>query len=186
MEGKNQDMIRVGKISTTHGNKGAIKVQPYTDSPERFEELQEVYVVEGARKERLTITSVKYQKSNLILEVKEIPDMNSAITYRGKYLFIPREKAKKLPEGRYFIFDLIGLDVYEGQEHLGKIREVLQTGSNDVYVVQARQPGRKDILIPALKQVVKKIDLEAGRMDVVQLEQLDQSDQPEGAEDDGV
>ncbi len=162
-------MIRVGKITNTHGHKGALKVQPMTDYPERFEELEDLYMVDGDKKEKLSITSVKYQKNNLILEFKEIKDMNQAELYKGKYLFIEVKDARPLPEGRYYIFQLIGLDVYEDDVFLGKIREVIQTGSNDVYIVK-RGEGEKDLLIPALKKVVKNIDLENKKMQVELLE----------------
>lgn len=168
-------MIRVGKITNTHGHKGAVKVQPLTDYPERFEELQDVYLVDGERKEKLTIESIKYQKNNLILEIKEIEDMNQAEMFKGKYLFIEMKDARPLPEGHFYIFQLIGLQVYEGNKYLGKIRDVMQTGSNDVYIVK-REKGQKDLLIPALKQVVKKIDLETQIMQVELLEgTLDES-----------
>ena len=162
-------MIRVGKITTTHGHRGALKVVPYTDYPERFEELERVYLVDGDLKLDFTIKSVKYQKDNLILEIEEIADMDQAEKYKGKYLFIAEDQLRKLPEGRYYIFELIGLEVYEKEELLGKITDVIQTGSNDVYVVRRGQ-GKKDILIPALKQVVKDIDLEKKRMQVELLE----------------
>lgn len=168
-------MIRVGKITNTHGHKGALKVQPLTDYPERFEEILDLYVVDGEKKEKITIDSIKYQKNNLILEINEIKDMNQAELYKGKYLFIEKEDARPLPEGRYFIFQLVGLNVYEGDTLLGVISEVIQTGSNDVYVVK-REKGKKDILIPALKKVVKDIDLENKRMQVELLEgTLDES-----------
>ncbi len=168
-------MIRVGKITNTHGHKGALKVQPLTDYPERFEEILDLYVVDGEKKEKITIDSIKYQKNNLILEINEIKDMNQAELYKGKYLFIEKEDARPLPEGRYFIFQLVGLNVYEGETLLGVISEVIQTGSNDVYVVK-REKGKKDILIPALKKVVKDIDLENKRMQVELLEgTLDES-----------
>lgn len=168
-------MIRVGKITNTHGLKGALKVQPLTDYPERFEEILDLYVVDGEKKEKITIDSIKYQKNNLILEINEIKDMNQAELYKGKYLFIEKEDARPLPEGRYFIFQLVGLNVYEGDTLLGVISEVIQTGSNDVYVVK-REKGKKDILIPALKKVVKDIDLENKRMQVELLEgTLDES-----------
>lgn len=168
-------MIRVGKITNTHGHKGAVKVQPLTDYPERFEELQDIYLVDGERKEKLTIESIKYQKNNLILEIKEIKDMNQAEMFKGKYLFIEMKDARPLPEGHFYIFQLIGLQVYEENNYLGKIRDVIQTGSNDVYIVK-RENGQKDLLIPALKQVVKKIDLETQTMQVELLEgTLDES-----------
>lgn len=162
-------MIRVGKITNTHGHKGAVKVLPMTDYPERFEELQEVFMVDETRKEKLTINSVKYQKNNLILEIKEIQDMNQAELYKGKYLFIEKKDARLLPEGRYYLFDLIGLKVYEDENFIGEIKDIIQTGSNDVYVVKSNT-NKSDILIPAIKKVVKKIDIENQRMEVQLLE----------------
>ncbi len=162
-------MIRVGKITTTHGHKGALKVFSLTDDPGRFEELEQVYVANGDRKEVITITSIKYQKNNLIMEFKEIKDMDQAETYKGKYLFIDKSQLKKLPQDRFYIFDLVGLSVYENDVFLGELSEVIQTGSNDVYVV-SRGDGQKDLLIPALKKVVKHVDLDQKKMDVQLLE----------------
>lgn len=160
-------MIRVGKIVNTHGHKGALKVQYLTDYPERFEELKEVYLHENGAKEKLTISSVKYQQKNLILEFKEIEDMNQAELLKGKYLFINKEDVKPLPEGYYYIFDLLGLKVYEDDNYLGEILDVIETGSNDVYLVR---DGKKEILIPALKKVVLQVDLENKIMKVKLLE----------------
>ena len=162
-------MIRVGKITNTHGHKGAVKVLSMTDNPERFEELQEVFLLDGDKKEKLTINSVKYQKSNLILEIKEIKDMNQAELYKGKYLFIAKKDINPLPEGRYYIFQLVGLKVYEKDNFLGEITEVIETGSNDVYIVKSKD-REKDILVPALKKVVKNIDLENKTMQVELIE----------------
>ena len=126
-------------------------------------------MVDGDKKEKLTINSVKYQNSNLILEINEIKDMNQAESYKGKYLFIDKKDARILPEGRYYIFQLIGLNVYEDDVLLGTITDIIQTGSNDVYIVKSDDKD-KDLLIPALKQVVKNIDLENKRMEVQLLE----------------
>lgn len=162
-------MIMVGKITNTHGHKGAVKVQSMTDYPERFEELQEVFMVDGDKKEKMTINSVKYQKSNLILEIDEIKDMNQAELYKGKYLYIEMKDIRPLPEGEFYIFQLIGLKVYENNNYLGEIFDIIQTGSNDVYIVKNEKNG-KEILIPALKKVVMNIDIENKKMQVELLE----------------
>ena len=171
--------IHVGQIVNTHGNKGEVKVYPLTDDPARFEELKQVYAGAGADAGAnpgdaadndaavisLNIRTVRYLKNMALLTFEEINDMNQAIKLKGKYLSIPETELKPLPEGRYYIYQLIGLDVYEGDRYFGKITEVLKPGGNDVYVV--RDEEKQEILIPVLKWVVHGVDLEAKRVEVV-------------------
>lgn len=166
-------MVRVGKIVNTHGHRGAVKVQHLTDFPEDFEDFIQVFTYEKGKKEILTISSVKYQHRNIILALDEIKDMNKAQLLKGKYLFVNREDLKELPQDHYYLVDLLGLKVYEDDKYLGQIKDFIETGSNDVYVVR---DGKKEILIPALKRVVLRVDLEERIMKVKMLEgSLDES-----------
>lgn len=161
-----EDYIAIGKILNTQGRAGAVRVLPLTDYPQRFEVKSRVYVsLKGSRKLMSIEKSAPHQKY-LIVKFKEIPDMNAAEEIKGGILEITRDQLFPLQENTYYIFDIIGLTVSDRTRgSLGKITEVLQTGANDVYVVET---GGRPLLIPALKQVVKEIDLPAGRM-VVEL-----------------
>lgn len=167
------DYIAVGKILKTQGRAGAVRVLPLTDYPQRFKAKSRVYVsLKGSRKLMNIEESVPRQKY-VIIKFKEVPDMNAAEEIKGGILEITREELYPLPENTYYIFDIIGLNVRDlNRGILGRISDVLQTGSNDVYVVET---GARPVLIPALKQVVKEIDL-PGRSMVVDL--------PEGLVDD--
>jgi 16S rRNA processing protein RimM len=155
--------IPVGRVVNTHGAKGEVRVQPLTDDPSRFEELKTVYVQEDGRMKSLSVGTVRYHKGMVLLTFPEIGDMDQGAALKGQFLRIPETELKPLPEGRYYIFQLVGMDVYEGDRYYGKIAEVLQPGSNDVYVVR---DGGREILVPALKWVIRSVDLEANRMEV--------------------
>lgn len=153
-----KDMIEIGKIVNVHGLKGEVKIVPWLDFPEMFEVFDTVYTDEGKR--ALSVRSVKYQKANIIAGFEEVTDANSAQLLRNKTLYVPRELFDDLPEGTYLIADIIGLKVVDGTTEYGVITDVIQTGSNDVYVVE--REGDKPLLVPALKDVILDTDLESG------------------------
>lgn len=162
--------IFVGRILSPWGVKGQVKVEALTDDIRRFDKLDKVFIDAGDTPVCSDVESVLYLKDEfVVLKLKGINTPEQAEKFRGAYLKIPREYAIKLPEGRYFICDIIGLCVStENGEQLGKIVEVIQTGANDVYVVKGE--NGKQILIPAVKQVVKKVDLQNGEMVIKLLE----------------
>lgn len=154
-----QEYFEVGQIVNTFGVKGFLKVKPFTDDVERFEELKNVYICVKNKLEEVEIEEVKYHKDMVLLKVKGIDDLNEAEKYKGCYLKIDRKHAKKLPKDTYFIADLIGLDVYSDvNEYLGKVDDIFRTGANDVYVV--KDELGKQILLPGISDVIKDIDLE--------------------------
>lgn len=160
-----QYYLEIGKIVNTHGVKGELKVLPLTDSSERFFDLKWAFV--GKENNNLTkynFERVKLHKGFVIIKLKEINSMNEAELLKDNFIKVDRENAVKLPENTYFICDLIECEVYNEDtgEKLGILKEVLQTGSNDVYVVKNR--NSEEILIPALKSVVKKVSVEDGRI----------------------
>ena len=158
------DYIQIGKIINTHGHKGCLKIYPLTDDAERFFELERVYVKLNDYYTAYTVSKVQLHKNVVLLTLAEIPDMNEAERLKGFYLEIPKEEARPLSVDSYYIYQLIGLDVFEEEQFLGKLCEVLKPGSNDVFVVKT--PENKEIYLPALKSVVTLIDLEHGRMEV--------------------
>ena len=160
------DLITIGKIVAPHGVRGDVRILPLTDFPDRFDDLKAAYVDDVGQ---LKLESARQHKKMILLKFSGFNTMNDAERLRGKLIKIGRQDLVKLPAGQYYIFDIIGLAVVtEDGEHLGCITDVLQPGSNDVYVVE--QQGKQDLLIPAIKEVVKKIDI-AGKQIIVKLQE---------------
>ena len=154
-----EDMLRVGVYANTHGVRGEIKVFPTTDDTSRFKKLKKVYLDLGKEKMELEIQSVRFFKNMVILKFKGIDNINDIEKYKGKDLLIQRKDAVKLDEDEYFICDIIGSKVVtEDGEEVGSLKEVLQTGANDVYVVTA--PDKKEILLPVIKDCVLDVNTE--------------------------
>lgn len=161
-----EGILNIGRIINTHGVRGEVKVTPLTDDPERFEKLKKVNISHKGVKSIMTITSVKYFKNTVILKFKEISDMEEAEKLKGAMLFVERKDAIRLPEDSFFIGDIISCEVFDVKlGSLGTVQEVMQTGSNDVYIVRGSDKY-KEVLVPALKTVVSKVDIENKRIDV--------------------
>ena len=157
------EYFEIGQISNTHGLKGEMKVRPYTESAKRFEELKKILVdIKGNLKE-FEIESVRYQKDVVLLKLKGVDSIEDAEKLKGLSVKIPRSDAKKIEDDEFFIADLIGLEVYQ-DELIGVVDDIFEAGASDVYVIKRK--GKKDLLLPAIKSVIKKIDLENKRMDV--------------------
>jgi len=158
--------IKIGLVVGTHGCRGELKVLPLTDDPGRFEELTRVYILNKCMSYTVyNVASARIHKGMALVAFEGINDLLEAEKMKGLYLELPVSELKPLPAGHYYIFQLIGLSVYEGDKLLGKMIDVIKTGSNDVYVVKA-VGSKKEILIPALKEVVQKIDLSSGAITV--------------------
>lgn len=166
-----QKYFEVGQIVNTFGIKGQLKVKPFTDELERFEELKTVYICKKNEMKKVEIEEVKYHKDMVLLKIKGIDDMTEAEKYKGLFLKIDRKDAKKLPKDTYFIADLLGLEVYTDEgELLGKVDDIFPTGANDVYVVKDEMG--KQILLPSIPEVLKEIDLEKEKIIVHIIEGL--------------
>ena len=166
-----EGLLRVGIISSTHGIRGEVKVFPTTDNVQRFQTLKQVLLDTGKEPIELEVEKVKFFKQFVILKFKGIDNINEIEPYRGKDLLVTRKDAVPLEEGEYFISDLIGLQVISDQgEELGELIDVLQTGANDVYIV--KQEGKKELLIPAIRQCILQTDLTTKQMTVHLLEGL--------------
>lgn len=147
------EFLNIGQIINTHGVKGELKVYPLTDDIRRFRKLKAVYI-DGVEK---NVVWCKLQTDKVILKIEGIESLDDAMRYKTKYLQVKREEAVKLPEGRYFVVDIVGCKVIdENGIELGNVSEVIFTGSNDVYWVK----GKKDLLIPVLDHIIKNIDVE--------------------------
>ena len=158
-----QEYFEIGQIVNTFGIKGFVKVNPLTDNLERFEELKSVFVVKNKELLEMKIEEVKYHKNVVLVKFKGIEDINMAEKYKGCYIKIKRENAKKLPKDTYFIADLIGLPVYdESGNLLGKVDDIYNNKSHDIYVV--KDELGKQILLPSTKEVIKQVDIENERI----------------------
>ncbi len=155
--------IVIGKIGAPHGVKGEMKIIPMTDFPERFDGMKQCYIDDRLAK----IKSVRYQKKHVLMVFDSIATREDAAALTGAFVSVDRSEAMPLKDGEYYISDIIGLSVEETDGTvLGTVTDVIRTGSNDVYVVSL--PGRaEDVLVPALKKVVKEISIEDGRMVVL-------------------
>jgi len=152
-----KNMLRVGKITNTHGIRGDVKVLPLTDYMERFEELEWVYI-DGYR-EKFYIENIKYKPTLVILSFKGYEDINLVEKFKDKYLLIDETQRRDLPEDTYYIADIIGLDVYTvNDEYIGKVKDIIQTGSSEVYIIKSAD--NKEIMIPAVKEFIPEISLE--------------------------
>ena len=166
-----EDLLQVGIITSTHGVRGEVKVYPTTDDPRRFRRLKEVVLDTGREKLNLVIEGVKFFKQFVILKFKGLDNINDIEKYRQKSLYVTRKNAVRLQRDEYFIADLIGLKVQdEDGTELGTVKDVIETGANDVYEVEMAD-GRS-LLLPAIKQCILNVDVENGMMQVHVLEGL--------------
>lgn len=164
-----QNLLEIGQIVNSYGIKGFLKVVPYTDDITRYSNLKEIYIEKNKKLEKMEIEEVKYHKNLVLLRLKGIDDINETLKYKNCYIKIDRKDAVDLPENSYFIVDLIDIEVYtEEDKYLGKIIDIFPTGSNDVYVV--KDELGKQILLPAIREVIKKVDIENKKMIVHLLE----------------
>lgn len=157
------EYIEIGQIVNTNGLKGVVKVNPFTDDISKFEDLKYVYIQLKSELKKVKIEQVRYNKNQVLIKLEGIDSIEEAEKYRNFYLKTEKESQEDLGEDTYYIVDLIGLDVYSDKnEYLGKIEDVFPTGSNDVYVVKDNLG--KQILIPAIADVVKEVDLKNKKM----------------------
>ena len=160
-----EQYLRIGVITSTHGIRGEVKVFPLTDDPERFRFIDCVLLQTKTEQLELKIQNVKFFKQFAILKFHGIDSINDVEQYKGCELFVPREKGVPLGENEYYIADLIGMEVYlEDGTELGRLRDVLETGANDVYCIDTKNYG--EVLIPAIRQCIIKVEVEAGKMTV--------------------
>ena len=162
--------FEIGQIVNTSGLKGVIKVKPFTDDINKFKKLKTIYIDLKKELKSFEIEKVYFNKNMVYLKLKGIDTVEEAQSYRNYYLKIER-KDEKLEKDSYYIVDLEGCEVYtEEQILLGTLVEVFSTGSNDVYVVKSEDG--KQILLPAIKDVIKQVDIENKKIIVHLLEGL--------------
>lgn len=165
------DELQVGVITQTHGIRGEVKVFPTTDDASRFKKLKEVIMDTGRERIDMEIEGVKFFKQYAIVKFKGYDSINDIEKYKSARLFVTRDKAVKLKKDEYFIADLIDMDVVtEDGEFFGRLKDVMATGANDVYVVECGDGT--EVLLPAIRECVKDIDMEQGRITVHIMEGL--------------
>lgn len=163
--------FEIGQIVNHFGIKGMMKVNPFTDDISQFEKMETILVDKKGSLQEMKIEEVKYSKSQVLLKLKGIETVEDAEKYRNCYLKLPRERARKLPKNTYFIADLIDLTVYtEEGKLLGKVDDIYNTGASDIYVI--KDDTGKQILLPAIKDVIKQVDLEEEKIVVHLLDGL--------------
>lgn len=157
--------LQVGVITQTHGIKGEVKIFPTTDDVSRFKKLKEVIMDTGRERITMEIEGVKFFKQYAIVKFKGYDSINDIEKYKRAKLYVTRDHAVKLQKDEYFIADLVGLNVVTDEgEPFGKMKDVLATGANDVYVVE-REDGT-EVLLPAIRECVKAVDMEQGQITV--------------------
>ena len=158
------EYFEIGHISNTHGLKGEMKVRPFTEDKKRYEELKKILINIKDEYKEYEIESVRYQKDVVLLKLKGVEDIETAEKLKNHYISITREDAKNLQNNEYFIADLIGSEIFENEELIGILDDVFTAGASDVYVIKRK--GKKDLLLPALKSIIKNVNVENKRIDV--------------------
>lgn len=160
-----EQLLQVGVISSTHGVCGEVKVFPTTDDVKRFKKLKKVILDTGKEQLPLEIEGVKFFKQFVILKFRGIDNINDIEKYKGRDLWIPREEAQELDEDEYYIADLLGMKVLlEDGSEFGTLKNVMETGANDVYIVDSVEHG--EVLLPAIKECILDVDIETNTMTV--------------------
>ena len=155
-----EDLLQVGVITSTHGIRGEVKVFPTTDDVSRFKKLKNVILDNGKEHRDLEIESVKFFKNMVILKFKGIDNINDIEKYKGCDLYVTRENAIPLEEGEYYYADILDAKVVtEDGEDFGILKDILETGANNVFVVEHEG---KEVLLPDIPDCVKSVDAEKG------------------------
>jgi 16S rRNA processing protein RimM len=155
-----EHLIAVARITTPHGVRGEVKLQPLTDFPRRFEQTESLLLENGTR---LYLESARLQRDMVLAKFRGMDTPEAWVPFRHKELYITEDALMPLPEGKFYIHQLIGVNVVDGTgASIGIVADVLQTGSNDVYVV--RTPEDEELLLPAIDTVVMRIDVSLRQM----------------------
>ena len=159
-----EQFLQVGVITSTHGIRGEVKVFPTTDDAARFKKLKKALLDTGKERLELEIQSVKFFKQFVIVKFKGIDNINDIERYKGKSLLVPRANAVPLKKDEYYIGDLIGMEVFTEEGRFGVLKDVMETGANEVYIVDSDEHG--EVLIPAIRQCILDVDVEGKRMKI--------------------
>lgn len=151
------DYTAIGKIINTHGINGEVKIYPYTDDVERFSILKQAYI--GDTKIKVNLSTVKYHKGLPLVKFKEYNNINDVLKFKEQIIYVDDENRVVLPKNHFFIYDLIDCQVYDmDNNYIGKLVEVMQGASNDIYVV--KDDNHKEYLIPAVKEFIEEVNID--------------------------
>lgn len=160
-----EELLQVGVITSTHGVRGEVKVYPTTDDATRFKQLKHVLLDTGKETLPLEIQGVKFFKQFVILKFKGIDNINDIERYKRCPILVERCDAVELEEDEYFIADMIGMAVEtEDGKEFGTLKDVIETGANDVYVIDSIEHG--EVLVPAIKECILNVNIEECRMKI--------------------
>ena len=160
-----EQLLQVGVITQTHGVRGEVKVFPTTDDPARFKQLKQVVLDTGKETLALEVESVKFFKQFVILKFKGYDNINDIERYKRCPLLVERDDAVPLEEDEYYIADMIGMEVVtEDGKSFGTLKDVMETGANDVYVIESKEHG--EVLVPAIKECILDVDIERQRLEI--------------------
>lgn len=166
-----EEYFEIGQIVNTSGLKGEIKIKPFTDDITKFNDFKTIYVSVKKELKEFEVEHVRFSKNMVFLKLKGIDTIEEAENYRNLYIKRKRDKDEKLEEDTYYIVDLLGCKVYtDEKKELGEVVDVFSTGSNDVYVV--KDELGKQVLLPAIKDVIKNVDIKNKLITVHLLEGL--------------
>ena len=166
--------LAIGQVVGVHGVRGELKVEALTDDPQRFGQLEEVFIgPDGEDADVWLVSGYRLHKGRILLKLTGLEDRTAAEAFRGLLVQVPSEETAPLDEDEYYEDEILGLEVWtRAGEYLGRVEEILYTGANEVYVVRGAKLNRGEILIPAIGDVVLAVDLEAGRMEIDLMEGL--------------
>lgn len=166
-----KEYLELGQIVNVRGLKGEVKLNSFAEDDSVFETLKKVFIKKKNEMLEKQIEKVSYTKNQVVLKFKDCNSIDEAEALRNTYLLVKKEDLGELPEGVYYIADLIGLDVYtESGELLGKVDDIYSTGANDIYVVKNEEGKEK--LLPGIDEVIKNIDIDSGKITVNLIEGL--------------
>jgi len=166
MKNSGPDYITIGKVLGIWGNKGKLKVKMLTDFPDRFKPSSEVLI----GREPAIIESEDWRKGALIVKIKAIDTMDQARVLIGQTIEIHKSRLQTLPDGQYYFFQVIGLTVYSTNgDMLGRVVDVYPAEGSDIYVIRGE---RRDILVPAIEDIVTTIDIDGGKMTIEPIDGL--------------
>lgn len=160
-----EQLLQVGVITSTHGIRGEVKVFPTTDDAARFKTLKQVLLNTGKETRPMEIEGVKFFKQFVILKFKGLDHIDEVEGYKRCPLLVERKDAVPLEENEFFIADMIGMQVAtEDEEEFGVLKDVIETGANDVYVISTKEHG--EVLVPAIKECILEVDIAKKRMEI--------------------
>ena len=153
-----KQQIIIGKIVAPHGVRGEFRIMPDTDNPEQFLKMKKICLEDG---ESFTVEGTRFHKQFVLMKVKEITDMDQVIKLRNKHIVIKHEELPPLPQGRFYVTDIIGFRVITPQgEEIGTLKDVITPGSTDVFVIATKEG--KEIMVVAIQSNIKEINMEKG------------------------